>query len=97
MKNIYISSGFAIITTSQLALGLYVMTVTAKTGGKTQPLTPEDLSPSKIYVAQTVPPIPLDAFRICTFVPHRTLEIAYTSISLLYGAWESWAPQIQTR
>lgn len=37
-------------------------------------------------VAQTLPPIPLDAYNLCAFVRHRALEVAYTSISLLYGA-----------
>ena len=39
-------------------------------------------------VAQVLPPIPLDAYRLCTFVQHRTLEIVCTSISLLFGGWE---------
>jgi len=34
--------------------------------------------------AQTPPPIPLDAYRLCVFVRHRKIEVAYTSISLLY-------------
>lgn len=34
--------------------------------------------------AERLPPIPLDAYRQCVFVPHRTLEIAYTGISLSF-------------
>ena len=38
-------------------------------------------------VAQVLPSIPLDAYRLCTFVRHRTLEVVYTSISVLFGGW----------
>jgi len=67
-KNTRIAIGFAIITASQLVLGVYVVVIT----------TMEE--------AQPFPPIPLDAYRICVFTPHRALEIAYTSISLLYDS-----------
>jgi len=34
--------------------------------------------------AQTLPPIPFDAYHLCIFVRHRNLEVAFTSISLFY-------------
>lgn len=34
--------------------------------------------------AEELPAIPLEAFHVCVFVQHRTLEIAYAGISLLY-------------
>jgi len=39
---------------------------------------------TEIGGAQSLEPIPLDAYRVCVFAPHRTLEIAYNSISLLF-------------
>ncbi|KAF9790805.1 hypothetical protein BJ322DRAFT_1170204 [Thelephora terrestris] len=65
-KNIPIAIGFAIITLSQLVLGIVLVVFAARAG------------------AQTIPPIPLDAYRLCVFVRHRTLEVVYTGISLLY-------------
>jgi len=64
-KNIPIVTGFVVITTSQLALGMCLVALAA---GKSQPL----------------PPIPYDAYHLCIFVRHRTLEVAYTSISLFF-------------
>ena len=34
MKNIYIAIGFGLITASQFALGVYMMTLAGKEGGK---------------------------------------------------------------
>lgn len=34
--------------------------------------------------AQPLPPIPIDAYHLCIVPRHRTMETAYTSISLLY-------------
>lgn len=34
--------------------------------------------------ALRLPPIPLDAYHQCVFVPHRNLEIAYTGVSLSF-------------
>ncbi|KAF9790731.1 hypothetical protein BJ322DRAFT_1104380 [Thelephora terrestris] len=65
-KNTPIAIGFAIITLSQLVLGIVVVVFAAKGG------------------VQPLPPIPLDAYRLCLFVRHRTLEVVYTGISLLY-------------
>jgi len=36
--------------------------------------------------ARKFPPIPLDAYNLCVFSPHRTLEIVYTSVSLFYDS-----------
>ena len=33
-----------------------------------------------------MPPIPLDPFRLCVFARHRPIEIAYTCLSLFFGA-----------
>ena len=41
----------------------------------------------RVCIGQPLPPIPYDAYHLCIFVRHRALEIAYTSISLFYGAW----------
>ena len=43
MKNIYIAVGFGIITASQLALGVYMMTLAGKEGGKSPLLNQESL------------------------------------------------------
>ena len=37
-------------------------------------------------IAQAIPRIPFDAYHLCIFVRHRTLELVFTSISLVYGA-----------
>ncbi|KAF9789668.1 hypothetical protein BJ322DRAFT_550952 [Thelephora terrestris] len=36
--------------------------------------------------AVVLPPIPLDAFRLCVFARHRPIEIGYTSISLFFDS-----------
>ncbi|KAF9786761.1 hypothetical protein BJ322DRAFT_1106879 [Thelephora terrestris] len=39
------------------------------------------------FVAQILPPIPLDAYRLCTYTQNqKSTEVAYTSLSLLYDA-----------
>jgi len=66
VKNIPIAVSFAVITASQLVLGMWLVVLAARKG------------------AQPLPPIPFDAYRLCVFVRHRNLEVAYTSISLFY-------------
>ncbi|KAF9787225.1 hypothetical protein BJ322DRAFT_1107290 [Thelephora terrestris] len=66
MRNTPIVVGFAVITVSQFALGIW-MTVLVAMGG-----------------AEMIPPIPDDAYHVCIFIRHRSLEIAFTSISLFY-------------
>ena len=39
------------------------------------------------YAAQSLPPIPIDAYHLCIVPRHRRLETVYTSISLAYGVW----------
>ena len=39
-------------------------------------------------VGQPLPQIPLDAYHLCVFDRHRNIEVAYTSISLVYGTRE---------
>ena len=36
-------------------------------------------------IAEPLPQIPLDAYRLCVFFRHRNLELAYTSVSILFG------------
>ena len=83
-KNIPITIGFAVITASQLGLGICLVVFATRLGGATELLHQENSSHLDC-VAQQLPPIPLEAFRLCVHVRHRTLEMAYTSISLFYG------------
>ena len=39
-------------------------------------------------VAEPLPPIPLDAYHLCVFVPQRALEIAYVGASLCFGTFK---------
>ena len=39
--------------------------------------------------AVQLPPIPLDAFHLCIYTQRRRLEVAYTGLSLGFGAWGS--------
>ena len=41
--------------------------------------------PINPIAVQTFPPVPVGDFKICIWSSHRTIEIAYTGISLLYG------------
>ena len=38
------------------------------------------------YVAETLPSIPGETFWLCIFVEHRSLEVAFTALSLSFGA-----------
>ena len=94
MKNTPITVGFVVIATAQLALGICLITLGVKWKSKAK------LHTQKNYVSkrpcalrhgctcagQAFPPIPLDAYRLCIIVQHRPLEIAYTSVLLIYGA-----------
>ena len=92
-KNVVITTGFALVTTTQLALGICLLAVVAKGGGKVLLLCQENRPDSErlpadfyhVCAAQVPPPIPFQAFRMCGFVRHRNLEVAYTAISLFYG------------
>ena len=98
VKNIPIALGFASITATQLALGVCMTTLAARRGGKATSLVPDretlliwsaySLCSAGARVAQPLPAIPLDAYHLCVFYRHRALEVAYTSISLFYGALE---------
>ena len=103
-KNVPIAVGFATITISQAGLGICTVVLAARKGGKTSSSTgyavpgqsANVLRHDRPCAAQALPPIPFDAYRLCVFVQHRTLEIVYTGISLLYGArdqlqtWAGW-------
>ena len=92
MKSVPIAIGFATITASQFAVGMYMTIITGREGGET------GFSHHKFYphserflgdcpcVAIAPPPIP-NAFNLCLFSQHRDLEIASISISLFYGMW----------
>jgi len=82
--------GFGVITTSQLALGMWLVALAAGKS-KTESWNRKSYSHSghsgaSSCVGQPLPPVPYDAYRLCIFVRHRTLEVVYTSISLFYGA-----------
>lgn len=91
-KNVSIAAGFAVITISQAALGMCLVVFAARKGGKTTSRIgvqiTDPLRRDCACAAQALPPIPLDAYRSCVFARHRTLEITYTSLSLLYGVWK---------
>jgi len=83
-----IAAALALITTSQLALGIYRIYLAAThAGGHWMFNGPVAFLIQYINatVAQTVPSIPFDGFKICIFSRHRKMEIAYTGISLAYG------------
>lgn len=84
LKNPYITVGFAVITIAQLGLGICLVTFAARSGG-TADLSYRKGRSHSDRAAQPIPPIPVDAYRLCVFVRHRALEVAYTSISLFYG------------
>ena len=95
MKNVPIALGFATITASQFVLGIVMLMLAAMKGGKTGFLDGgissylgRLLCSIRPRVAQPLPPIPLDAYHLCVFYRHRRLEVACTSISLLYGSLE---------
>lgn len=75
-----------VITTAQFVFGFVAVIIIGRQGGnvKLSPLRSTTLT-SYTRVAQVLPPIPLDAFRLCIFTHHRTLEIVFTSLSLLFG------------
>lgn len=91
MKNIPIAIGFAVITASQFGLGMYMIALAAKMSGKVWFLDRGNHPQMRFFaiVLPAVlpqPAVPLDAYQLCLFVQPRTFEIAYTSITLFYGA-----------
>ena len=92
--NIPIAIVFTMIILSQFVLGTYTLILTAMEGGKANLSDQKNHSHSRdpplcrgcSRVAQSFPPIPLDAYHMCVFTPHRARNLSYTSISLLYGA-----------
>ena len=87
MKNIYIAILFGVITATQFVLGIYMIALARKEGGKGRLLHRESSS-LRVPAAQPLPQIPLDAYHLCIFPRHRKLELAYTSISIFYGTQE---------
>ena len=84
-KSRTIASLFCVISASQLALGLYWTVLVATEGGEYLiKLMPAILTYFNTLAEQLIP-IPLDVYRICAFMRHRSLEIGFNSISLLYG------------
>ena len=94
MKNTLITVGFAVIAATQFSVGMGVVTLAAERESKAKLGTRKDCLTQNIhglhcgcaYAGQTLPPIPLDAYRLCIMARHRALEIAYTSVLLLFGA-----------
>ena len=93
LKNVPITIGFVVITTSQFVFGLYSLVQIIRGGGKVKTLSWKGSFSLGVRLpcrdcacaAQQFPPIPLDPFHICLFAPIRTLHIAYTGVSLFYG------------
>lgn len=95
-RNIPITIGFSAITVSQLALGVCLMSLTVRDGGRanlSQQKTPSHRAIISLVtivprLVEQMPHIPLDAYHlcICAHARHRTLGIAVISTSLLYGA-----------
>ena len=95
MKNTPVTAGFIVIIAAQLALAIYLITLWAREKSKAKLPDLEDLCLTQsVRVSRRgytcaglpLPPIPLDAYRLCIVEQHRTIQIAYTSILLLYGA-----------
>lgn len=99
MRNTFISIGFTIITLSQLVLGIWMTALAMKNGGESR-LTcetnrPQSVRPTCTAAARSLPNVPLSAYDLCVFVQNRDLTVAYTCISLVYGARKlSWAPSL---
>ena len=94
IKNVPITVGFAVITVSQLAMGSYIVSLTAERGGEAKVMHRKSHFTHHTYhffynyarIAQELLPIPLDAFRVCFHVGHGHVEVGSTAISLFYGA-----------
>ena len=93
MKSIPITLWFVAITVAQCVLGIYMTVLTARQGGEVKPWEKEKQLIQHAGVssvaAQPQPSIPLDAYHLCVFSqPDRRVEVAYTSLSLFFGAFE---------
>lgn len=95
LKNLPIVIGFAVITSVQFAVGMYMMSLTAREGGEAELFVKNFVLIQRatgaiaiaLLVAQAPPPIP-DALHLCLFSRHRDLEVASISISLFFGTRE---------
>ena len=91
MKSVRILICFVVITSSQSVLGIGVVVLSASKKGTDWLSDQIDCSYSKtlthsaVCAGLQIPSLPLDTSHLCVFYRHRPLEIAYTSISLLYG------------
>jgi hypothetical protein len=95
MRSIHVTLWFASIAVSQLALGIWMITLAVERGGMVKCSTSQKLflirSAYSVrgYTVQPLPPLPFDAYHLCIFVRDQTLDLAYASTSLFYGAQES--------
>ena len=84
-KNRMIASCFCVITVSQAILGLYLTVYAATRGGE-----PATKCHPMVFTynvsAEPILPISLQVYMICIFVEYRSLEIIFTTMSLVYGA-----------
>ena len=99
MKSIPITIMFAAITLSQLSVEIVLISIQATEGGKPEVLPgcaiiDRVLHPTRASEAQKLPPIPVDAFHLCSYHRHRRMELAFNTLSLLYGVLE--IPRIET-
>ena len=91
MRNIPVAFGFATITLLQFMLGMWMITLAVEKGGRAKYLDQPRILSDPLGVpilAQTLPPIPFDAFNLCLFIRRRTLDFVFASFSLFYGARE---------
>ena len=91
MRNIPITTGFVVLTVVQFALSTWGTVLAINDGGTTKISHQEHhshpgASCDRARVAQKIPLIPFEAYRLCLFVQRKTLEIASISVSLVYGA-----------
>jgi hypothetical protein len=97
LGNIPVTVVFGFITFSELALGTLGTVSRAGKGGEVIHILMVEQSSSSgsrsrsslviyTHTAQPFPPVPLDPYHICLFIQHRTHDVGYASLSLLYGA-----------
>lgn len=96
LKNVVITVGFAVVTASQFALGMWITVLIAQKEGKFWLLDRRIASLCTLicirtYAVERFSPMTSDAYGLCIFAfdEARIPTIAFTSITLLYGALES--------
>lgn len=94
MTSTPVTLGFVSIIVSQLALGIWMITLAIERGGMVKFSASQKLflirgaCSVRCCTVQPLPPLPFDAYHLCIFVRDQTLDLAYASTSLFYGAQE---------